>query len=307
MSLVALLLGLAPIIPPPGKPVVSIVPARPVQGSLVMIRARPATGDTAIVGLTGHFAGEPLHFNRDSTGAYVAYAGIPVEAHGILSLPLTMEHPGGGMDSLVISVPVTSARFGIEELSVDPRFTEKPDSALAVRIAREAAAIKEAWQETHRTPQLWHGAFQRPRPSRITSVFGTGRESNGVVQSRHLGLDFDGSVGSTIRASNAGVVTLVGDYYYSGNIVVINHGAGIATAYLHMSKVLVNRGDTVSRGQLIGLVGATGRVTGPHLHWIAKYGAVSVNPMSLLAVTADPAKSVTPVRSRATSRPRART
>ena len=159
----------------------------------------------------------------------------------------------------------------------------------------------------HRTPKLWHGAFQRPRPSRITSVFGTGREFNGVVQSRHLGLDFDGSVGSTIRAANSGVVTLVGNYYYSGNLVVINHGAGLATAYLHMSKVLVNPGDTVSRGQLIGLVGATGRVTGPHLHWIAKYGAVSVNPMSLLDVTADRVTPVTPARSRATSRPRART
>jgi len=271
-----------------------------------MIRARPVKGDTSIVGLAGHLAGEPLHFYRDSSGVYVAYAGVPVEARGTLSLPLTVVRPGGEVDSLVIPIPVASARFGVEQLSVDPRFTEKPDSALAVRIAREAAAIRVAWQETHRTPQLWHGAFQRPRPSRITSVFGTGREFNGVVQSRHLGLDFDGSVGSTIRASNAGVVSLVGDYYYSGNLVVINHGAGIATAYLHMSKVLVNQGDTVSRGQLIGLVGATGRVTGPHLHWIAKYGAVSVNPMSLLTVTAEPPQAA-PARSRAAGRSRART
>jgi len=245
-----------------------------------------------------------LHFSRDSTGAYVAYAGIPVESHGTLSLPIAVEHPGGAVDSVIVSIPVSSARFGTEQLSVDPRFTEKPDSALAVRIAHEAAAIRVAWEETHHTPQLWHGAFQRPRSSKITSVFGTGREFNGVVQSRHLGLDFDGSIGSTIRASNTGVVTLVGDYYYSGNIVVINHGAGIATAYLHMSKILVALGDTVTRGQLIGLVGATGRVTGPHLHWIAKYGAVSVNPMSLLTVTADPQKAPA---SRPATRPRGRT
>ena len=85
------------------------------------------------------------------------------------------------------------------------------------------------------------------------------------------------------------MVTLIGDFYYSGNMVVIDHGAGIATAYLHMSRVLVLQGDTVTRGQLIGLVGSTERVTGPHLHWIAKYGQISVNPLSLLALTAEPA------------------
>jgi len=283
---------------PPAKPVVTVTPAHPVQGSMLLIRARPSAGDT-IVQLTGLLSGEPLHFTRDSTGAFVAFAGVPVEAHGTLSLPLAIQR-ADGMDSLVVHIPITSAHFGMEELSVDPKFTQKPDSALAARIAREAEAIREAWQETHRTPRLWHDSFQRPRPSRITSVFGTGREFNGVLQSRHLGTDFDGSVGSTIRASNTGVVTLVGDFYYSGNIVVINHGGGIATAYLHMSKVLVSLGDTVSRGQLIGLVGSTGRVTGPHLHWIAKYGAISVNPMSLLAVTAEPKPATRP-------RPTART
>jgi murein DD-endopeptidase MepM/ murein hydrolase activator NlpD len=258
---------------------------------MLLVRAVPATGDSSVVALSAQLAGEPLHFFRDSTGAFIAYAGIPVEARGRLALPIVIERSDGTVDSMVTEVPVTGANFGSERLSVNPRFTEKPDSALAERIARESEAIREAWLLSHQTPRLWQGPFQRPRPGRITSVFGTGREFNGVVQSRHLGVDFDGNVGATIRAANTGVVTLVGDHYYSGNIVVVNHGAGIATAYLHMSKVLVSSGDTVTRGQLIGLVGSSGRVTGPHLHWIAKYGSISVNPMSLLSITAEPRRA----------------
>ncbi|MBI4503382.1 MAG: M23 family metallopeptidase [Gemmatimonadetes bacterium] len=288
LLLLAILPGLQA---PPPRVTVRWTPARPVQGSLVIIHAQVVAGVPAPAGLTGEFAGELLHFDRDSTGAFVAYGGIPVDARGSLKLPVVVEDSGGVADTVTVQVPVTRARFGSEQLSVDPRFTAPPDSALAVRIAREAAQIRQAWLGAHATPRLWKQPFARPRPSRITSVFGTGREFNGVVQSRHLGLDFDGKVGETVRAANDGVISLVGDFYYSGSIVVVNHGGGIATAYLHLSKVLVNPGDSVKRSQLIGLVGSSGRVTGPHLHWIAKYGTISVNPMSLLTVTAEPKKT----------------
>jgi murein DD-endopeptidase MepM/ murein hydrolase activator NlpD len=282
-------------LPLPGnRPAVTVTPARPLQGSFILVRARPAAGDTSLTGITAKLAGEPLHFTRDTTGTFSAYAAVPVEARGAVPLPLLFERVGGVLDTLLVQVPVVNARFGSEHLSVNPRFTNPPDSALAARISRESEAIRLAWATTHETPRLWEGAFQRPRPGRVTSVFGTAREFNGVVQNRHLGTDFDGAVGATIRASNRGVVTLVGDHYYSGNIVVLNHGAGIATAYLHMSKVLVSVGDTVPKGHLIGLVGSTGRVTGPHLHWIAKYGNLSVNPLSLLSITAPPKKPIAP-------------
>jgi murein DD-endopeptidase MepM/ murein hydrolase activator NlpD len=253
---------------------------------LILFRAKPAAGSTVPTALEGQFAGEPLHFDRDSTGTFTAYGGIPVEARGRLPLPLKIEGPDSATDSLTVHVPVASAQFRTEELTVDPKFTTPPDSALAARIERENEEFRQAWMESHQRPRMWKTPFARPRPSRITDVFGTGRMFNGVLKSRHLGTDFDGKMGETIRASNDGVVSLVGDFFYSGNTVVIDHGEGIATAYLHMSRVLVKQGDSVSKGQLIGLVGATGRVTGPHLHWIAKYGTISVNPMSLLSVTA---------------------
>ena len=105
---------------------------------------------------------------------------------------------------------------------------------------------------------------------------------NGRVNSRHLGVDFDGEVGDPVLATNRGVITYAGDLYYSGTTIFIDHGAGLLTAYLHMSAVLVAVGDSVTAGQLIGRVGASGRVTGPHLHWLADYGNVGVDPVDLL-------------------------
>jgi murein DD-endopeptidase MepM/ murein hydrolase activator NlpD len=108
---------------------------------------------------------------------------------------------------------------------------------------------------------------------------------NGTLSSRHLGVDFSGAVGTSVRAANRGIVALVDDFFLAGNVIYIDHGAGVVTGYFHLSKALVTAGDTVEKGQQIGLVGATGRVTGPHLHWNARYGAVTVNPLDLVSRT----------------------
>lgn len=262
-------------LPPPVT--ITWTPVRPLQGSLVRL---VVAGDS-ILSITGKLEGEPLHFERDSVGALVAFGGVPVDLRRNLRFPLILER-SGGVDTLQVEIPVFRAAFGKERLSVAREFTDRPDSALQARIDREADLIAAVWPRSHKTPRLWHEPFARPRGSRITSPFGTGREFNGVIQNRHLGVDFDGRVGDPIVAANDGVVALTGDFYYSGRCVFVDHGRGIATAYLHMTEVLVAQGDTVKKGQLIGRVGATGRVTGPHLHWIAKYGRISVNPMSLL-------------------------
>jgi murein DD-endopeptidase MepM/ murein hydrolase activator NlpD len=118
----------------------------------------------------------------------------------------------------------------------------------------------------------------------VTSPFGQRREFNGEYRSTHMGLDLAGQVGAPVAAANRGVVVLVGDFYYAGNLVYLDHGQGLLTAYLHLSETYVSVGDTVARGEVIGRVGASGRVTGPHLHWIARYGTVIVNPQSLLGL-----------------------
>ena len=245
-------------------------------------RVDSGAGDS-ILAIRGELEGEPLHFERDSTGQLTAFGAVPTDLRNNLRFPLIVERATRS-DTVQVEIPVFKAAFGSERLSVARAFTDTPDSALQARINQEGRQIAAVWPRSHATPRLWREPFARPRASRITSPFGTGREFNGVIQSRHLGLDFDGRVGDPIRASNDGVVALVGDFYYSGRCVFLDHGAGFATGYLHMSDVLVAEGDTVKSGQLIGRVGATGRVTGPHLHWIAKYGRISVDPMSVLAV-----------------------
>ena len=162
------------------------------------------------------------------------------------------------------------------------RFGRQLDSATEARVAREGERALAVGRRSHESPSRWTAPFLRPRASEVSSGFGTGRTFNGQVTSRHLGVDFRGAAGAPIRAANRGVVVLVDTFFLGGRVVYLDHGGGVTTGYLHLSKALVAPGDTVRRGQTIGLVGATGRVTGPHLHWTARYGALTVNPLDLL-------------------------
>jgi murein DD-endopeptidase MepM/ murein hydrolase activator NlpD len=182
-------------------------------------------------------------------------------------------------------VRTVNGNYPVERLTVAPAFGTPPDPPTAARIARESQRAVDVATRAHQTPRMWDGPFVQPRDSRVTSGFGGGREYNGAITSRHMGTDFAGAVGTPVLATNRGVVRIVDAFYYGGNVIYIDHGAGLSSAYLHLSQQLVKAGDTVSRGQTIGRVGATGRVTGPHLHFIVRYGAVTVDPLSLLAVT----------------------
>jgi murein DD-endopeptidase MepM/ murein hydrolase activator NlpD len=162
------------------------------------------------------------------------------------------------------------------------------NAADQARLARDQERARAVSEAAHRTPRLWTRSVILPRRDRVTSGFGNGREFNGQVTSRHMGLDLDGEPGDTVYATSRAVVELVDDFLLAGNIVYLNHGAGLVTGYFHLSEQLVARGDTVEAGTPIGRVGATGRVTGPHLHWVVRYGHTSVDPRSLLAVMGVP-------------------
>ncbi len=191
-------------------------------------------------------------------------------------------------DQFATPLPVARRSVAREELRTAPRFTRPPDSALAARIARERALIAAAVARAHATPRLWSEPFTRPRAARIRSRFGLEREFNDVVESRHLGIDFDGRRGAPVRAANRGVVVLVENLFYAGRTIYLDHGAGLLTAYMHLDRALVAHGNTVQRDQLIGRVGATGRVTGPHLHWLARYGTILVDPLDLVTLDLTP-------------------
>lgn len=260
------------------------VPADPGQGSFVLIVVRPdGEHSDSVTSIGGALGGEPLHFQSDGS-SFRAIGGIPINAGSTIPLTVTVARAEGPVEHRFVRMPVRARQFPSERLSVDPRYSEQPDSVLAVRIADEARRARTAYRASHERPRLWSGPFELPVHTYVTSEFGTGRVFNGELTSRHMGVDYEGRRGDPIHASNRGVVALTGHFYYGGNSVYIDHGAGVLTVYLHMSQILVNVGDTVETGQVIGLIGATGRVTGPHLHWIGKYGKVTVDPRTLLTL-----------------------
>jgi peptidase M23-like protein len=249
------------------------------EGTVGWLRLRTAKG-VAVRG--AEVAGEPIHFRHSRGRLFRALIAVPVEAPDSLALLLFLQRPGGS-DTLSIFLPVHRAGYPSEMLSVAPAYA-RPDSAAAARIQSEIARSREVSRRSQERPRIWRGAFRLPRRSRITSRFGTARVYNGEVQSRHLGTDFAGAIGAPVRAAGRGVVALVANFYLAGHTVYIDHGSGLVTGYFHLSRAYVREGETVRAGQRIGAVGQSGRVTGPHLHWVARYGAISVDPMSLLGL-----------------------
>jgi murein DD-endopeptidase MepM/ murein hydrolase activator NlpD len=257
-----------------------VAPTTPAPGSLVRLRV----DGTTIVDARGEMAGEALHFSQAEPGHWRAIGAVPVDAVDSIVANVVVQLPSGSADTLRMSLPLPRPRGGrsARRLSVSSRFTQPLDSATEARIARENARAVEIGRLSHATPPMWTAPFAKPRASTITSRFGSGRMFNGRVASRHLGVDFRGKRGAPVRAANRGVVALVDNFFLAGNVVYIDHGGGLVSGYFHLSETLVSAGDTVSRGQIIGEVGATGRVTGPHLHWSARYGSLTVNPLDLI-------------------------
>jgi len=234
--------------------------------------------ETRILG--GEAGGEPLFFRPAVDSSVQALVGVPVEVGDSFRISIYRQR-GDSTDTLVTVLPVRQGGYPNEVLAVSPKFV-KPDSAAAARIQAEIALSREVSRRSLERGRIWRGRFKLPRSSRITSRFGAARVFNGEVQSRHLGTDFAGAIGAPVVAAGAGVVALVADFYLAGRAIYIDHGAGLVTAYFHLSRAYVRKGQRVATGQRIGAVGQSGRVTGPHLHWVARYGGISVDPMSLI-------------------------
>jgi len=267
-------------------------PAAPLEGSIVSIFVTPGPGaHAAFTSARGRLSGEPLHFERGPDGTLRALGAVPVGRRDSLPVEVQVEDAEGIIEGAIVWVPVARRRVPVERIRTSPEFSRPPDAALAARIAAERDRIRDVQQRTHERPRFWDLPFARPRGGRITSRFATRRVVNGVEGGRHFGTDLDGRSGDPVRAANAGLVALVGSFFYGGCLVYLDHGAGLVTGYLHLSDILVSEGDTVRAGQVIGRVGATGRVTGPHLHWLANYGGVSVDPLGLMAIEPLPTPS----------------
>jgi len=264
---------------------ISALPTQPQPGAIVRLTLSDPTRGDSIVSIRGALADEPLHFRRAGSNTWRAIGGIPVDKEGVLFANAVVQRASGKTE-------ITRVRFDLpkipppvaQPLEVDSSFTRPLDAATQARVDRENARAREVGKAAHERAPMWTASFIRPRNSVITSEFGSGRLFNGQLTARHLGIDFRGAMGEPVKAANRGVVALIDNFFLAGNVVYIDHGAGVVTSYFHLSKTLVHVGEVVKRGQVIGLVGNTGRVTGPHLHWAARYGANTVNPLDLVRI-----------------------
>lgn len=201
------------------------------------------------------------------TGSYtVAVTAVD----SVSGQPRTVEAP----------LDVPARRFPTRRLRVAPRFVDPPAQEVA-RIMDEAAALTAAFAS--RTPRRWRGPFRAPAPGTPNSNFGLRSVFNGQARNPHAGVDYAGPVGQPIAAPDFGTVVLAKDLYFTGNTVIVDHGAGLFSLFAHLSSVGVTAGQAVEPGAVVGLLGATGRVTGPHLHWAVRLHGARVDPLAVMA------------------------
>ena len=231
------------------------------QGSLAMGSAPP--------GSLAALDGRPLRTLPDGRFAF-GFAPNQTAASVV-----TVRYPGGGGDSRSFKPAVR--QYDIQRVDGLPQNTVTPPPEVTARIAKEAEDVFLARVSDTSGGDFLSG-FDWPAPGRLSGVFGSQRINNGIPGAQHYGVDMAAPAGTPILAPADGVITLSDDHYLSGGITLIDHGQGVSTAYLHQSQRLVKAGDMVQRGQRIGLIGATGRATGPHLHWAMNWFQVRLDP-----------------------------
>ncbi len=222
-------------------------------------------------------------FRGDNGEEWHSLVGIDLKTKpGTYTLTVADTETAAGDLLLEHRLRVRDKSFPTRRLTVDEKFVTPPQEVLE-RIRRESRRVSGIFA-TISPERYWKGTFQRPVPGRANSSFGKRSILNGKPRSPHTGTDFTADAGTPVAAPNVGRVVLADDLYYSGNTVILDHGLGLYSYFAHLSEFLVWEGDMVTAGTIVGRVGATGRVTGPHLHWTMKLAGVSVDPLSLMAV-----------------------
>jgi murein DD-endopeptidase MepM/ murein hydrolase activator NlpD len=260
-------------------------PTRLVNGGPVLFQVK---SPARLASLRGTWLGHDLSFSFDKTSkTWFALGGISLETvPGVYAIELTGETVAGTVPDKKISFSrnFTVARGKYPKiqvkLSVEGKFTE-PDPEQQKQIA-EGVQIKKDYLNRVTPEREWSGQFSAPADAAISDVFGSERIFNGKTSSPHLGLDFRVPSGTPVAAMNGGTVLLARPLYFEGNFVVLDHGQGLLTLYLHLSEFKVKEGDQVKRGQVIGLSGGTGRATGPHLHVAVRWQGTYLDPAELI-------------------------
>lgn len=271
------------------RPLLTLQPTVARPGDPVLVTVRGLTQAP-----TGTLGERPLRFYPTREG-FQALTGLPVELEPG-QVPVKVVAPVLGSASpleVTGTLDVVAAGWPSRTLKVARKFVvKKPAPEVQARMEADRAAFAAAFAQSFVAP-VFQENFAWPRQDSITAPYGDLRTYNGKKQSQHYGTDIRGATGTPVYAANAGTVVMSRDAYASGNTVLVHHGAGLYTAYFHLSAMDVKDGERVERGQLLGKVGATGRVTGPHLHWGVKVDDMWVDGETLLKLDFSGAPAVT--------------
>ncbi len=287
-SLAAAALGVLGVLPglAAGPLAVEVAPARPRQGDIVFVTVHAGE---PVSSLTVSDGKREIRLEDDAAGrTFQALLGIDFES-SVGPRTLTVEGRGGDGRAVSASrkLTVVSGKFPTQKLKVAPAYVEPPEDELE-RIAEDRQKVAAVWAAAD-TARLFDGPFRRPVESEARSNFGVRRVLNGKPRSSHDGVDLSAPQGAPVSAPAPARVVLAEELYYSGGTVILDHGSGLFTTYFHLSAIDVKPGDVLDAGERVGAVGATGRATGPHLHWGARLHRARVNPLDLLKLPEWPA------------------
>ena len=239
--------------------------------------------------VTVSFLGRSITAQADKNGAASVLLPVPLD-HADTDTPLawkaTFSAAGGGYSmpaNGTETIKIRKRAYPVQKLTVAPKYVT-PDPELKERIDRERKLMGAALT-TRTGVRHWELPMARPVPGKITSLYGLRRVFNGQPRNPHKGLDFRAPQGDPIAAIDDGTVVLTGDFYYAGRFVVVDHGLGVVSIAMHMSEIVAEKGQFVKRGDIIGLVGSTGRSTGPHLHLGISVLGQSIDALPLIAQT----------------------
>ncbi|HLW52129.1 MAG TPA: M23 family metallopeptidase [Candidatus Angelobacter sp.] len=214
--------------------------------------------------------------------------GVELNAKpGKYPLRLHCKLQDGSSVAPTLEVNVTEKNYPSTAVNGVPGKYVQPPPEVAARIAEESALKKQVF--SHFEPEsLWSGNFDAPVDSTVTAIFGSARVFNKTKKTVHEGTDFRAAIGTPVHATNGGTVVLARNLYFEGNCVMLDHGDGLLTLYMHLSKFDVKEGESVQGGRLLGLSGNTGRVNGPHLHFAARWQGMYLDPETLFGLRPPP-------------------
>jgi len=259
------------------------LPEKPVvQGDLRDLRV---TAAEPLIGLEARFRGLSLP-THPGGGAYTILLAVDLETPpGPHPVEVKAQGRSGQRYHRRVQITVADGRFPLQHLTL-PKAMVDLDAETLERVRREEAVLTSIW-ETWKGEPYWSHAFIAPLEGtlQVSSAFGLRRIINGQPRSPHTGVDFEAEAGTPVRASNRGVVAYAGELFFSGNSVIVHHGGGLFTMYYHLQATRVEPGQEVAKGDILGWVGASGRATGPHLHWGARLQGARFNPERLLELS----------------------